>query len=212
MNYSIKVNKLENKDWSTKAFVSIVFEESLKVTDITVKEAKNGELFVAMPGYKTSKTDEQGNAIYKNYFYPTTAEFRKELYDNIIKAYKSNAKEVNITSGKDKVGVSVAMYPCNFNDRTESIGKIYIDKCFVVDGVRVIASEKGSFVAMPTRATENKDGKREYTEMCYPVTKEFREQLYGEIIKKNSELKSREIDGEGFEKMREFGDEKLPFR
>lgn len=50
MNYSIKVNKLENKDWSTKAFVSIVFEESLKVTDITVKEAKNGELFVAMPG------------------------------------------------------------------------------------------------------------------------------------------------------------------
>lgn len=212
MNYSIKVNKLENKDWSTKAFVSIVFEESLKVTDITVKEAKNGELFVAMPGYKTSKTDEQGNAIYKNYFYPTTAEFRKELYDNIIKAYKSNAKEVNITSGKDKVGVSVAMYPCNFNDRIESIGKIYIDKCFVVDGVRVIASEKGSFVAMPTRATESKDGKRKYTEMCYPVTKEFREQLYGEIIKKNSELKSREIDGEGFEKMRELGDEKLPFR
>ena len=48
--------------------------------------------------------------------------------------------------------------------------------------------------------------------MCYPVTKEFREQLYGEIIKKNSELKSREIDGEGFEKMRESGDEKLPFR
>ena len=38
----------------------------------------------------------------------------KELYDNIIKAYKSNAKEVNITSGKDKVGVSVVMYPCNF--------------------------------------------------------------------------------------------------
>ena len=212
MNYSIKVNKLENKDWSTKAFVSIVFEESLKVTDITVKEAKNGELFVAMPGYKTNKTDEQGNAVYKNYFYPTTAEFRKELYDNIIKAYKSNAKEVNITSGKDKVGVSVAMYPCNFNDKIESIGKIYIDKCFVVDGVRVIASEKGSFVAMPTRATESKDGKREYTEMCYLVTKEFREQLYGEIIKKNSELKSREIDGEAFEKMREFGDEKLPFR
>ena len=54
-----------------------------------------------MPGYKTNKTDEQENAIYKNYFYSTTAEFRKELYDNIIKAYKSNVKEVNITSGKD---------------------------------------------------------------------------------------------------------------
>ena len=133
----------------------------LKVTDITVKEAKNGENVCSNARVqKQIKLTNRGNAIYKNYFYPTTAEFRKELYDNIIKAYKSNAKEVNITSGKDKVGVSVAMYPCNFNDRIESIGKIYIDKCFVVDGVRVIASEKGSFVAMPTRATESKDGKK----------------------------------------------------
>ena len=102
-----------------------------------------------MPGYKTSKKDEQGNPVYKNYFYPTTAEFRKELYDNIIKAYESNAKELNITSGKDKVSVSVAMYPCNFNEKIEMHReKIYIDKCFVIDGVRVIEGEKGSFVAM----------------------------------------------------------------
>ena len=32
--------------------------------------------------------------------------------------------------------------------------------------------------------------------------------MYGEIIKKNSELKSREIDVEAFEKMGELGDEK----
>ena len=32
--------------------------------------------------------------------------------------------------------------------------------------------------------------------------------MYGEIIKKKSELKSREIDVEAFEKMRELGDEK----
>ena len=40
MNYSIKVNKLEKENWSTKAFVSVVFEESLKVTDITIRETK----------------------------------------------------------------------------------------------------------------------------------------------------------------------------
>lgn len=212
MNYSIKVNKLEKKNWSTKAFVSVVFEESFKVTDITIRETKNGEVFVAMPGYKTSKKDEQGNPIYKNYFYPTTAEFRKELYDNIIKAYESNAKEVNVTSGKDKVGVSVAMYPCNFNEKIESIGKIYIDKCFVIDGVRVIESEKGSFVAMPTKTTEGKEGKTEYSEVCYPVTKEFREQLYGEIIKKSNEVKEQKKEIGGFGSIRDFGEEKLPFR
>ena len=40
MNYSIKVNKLEKENWSTKAFVSVVFEESLKVTDITIRKQK----------------------------------------------------------------------------------------------------------------------------------------------------------------------------
>lgn len=212
MNYSIKVNKLEKENWSTKAFVSVVFEESFKLTDITIRETKNGETFVAMSGYKTSKKDEQGNPVYKNYFYPTTAEFRKELYDNIIKAYESNAKELNITSGKDKVSVSVAMYPCNFNEKIESIGKIYIDKCFVIDGVRVIEGEKGSFVAMPTKTTEGKDGKTEYSEVCYPVTKEFREQLYGEIIKKSNAVKEQKKEIGGFEPIRDFGDEKLPFR
>lgn len=212
MNYSIKVNKLEKENWSTKAFVSVVFEESFKLTDITIRETKNGETFVEMPGYKTSKKDEQGNPVYKNYFYPTTAEFRKELYDNIIKAYESNAKELNITSGKDKVSVSVAMYPCNFNEKIESIGKIYIDKCFVIDGVRVIESEKGSFVAMPTKTTEGKDGKTEYSEVCYPVTKEFREQLYGEIMKKSNEVKEQKKEIGGFKPIRDFGDEKLPFR
>lgn len=103
MNYSIKVNKLEKENWSTKAFVSVVFEESLKVTDITIRETKKGEIFVAMPGYKTSKMDEHGNPIYKNYFYPTTAEFRKELHDNIIKAYKSNAKEISVVQEKIKL-------------------------------------------------------------------------------------------------------------
>ena len=167
---------------------------------------------MAMPGYKTSKKNEQGNPVYKNYFYPTTAEFRKKFYDNIIKAYKSNAKEVNVTSGKDKVSVSVAMYPCNFNEKIESIGKIYIDKCFVIDGVRVIEGEKGSFVAMPTKTTEGKDGKTEYSEVCYPVTKEFREQLYGEIIKKSNEVREQKKEIGGFKPIRDFGDEKLPFR
>ena len=59
MNYSIKVNKLEKENWSTKAFVSVVFEESFKLTDITIRETKNGETFVAMPGYKTKRMNRE---------------------------------------------------------------------------------------------------------------------------------------------------------
>ena len=49
MNYSIKVNKLEKENWSTKAFVSVVFEESLKVTDITIRETKKEKYSLEEP-------------------------------------------------------------------------------------------------------------------------------------------------------------------
>ena len=48
--------------------------------------------------------------------------------------------------------------------------------------------------------------------MCYPVTKEFREQLYGEIMRKNSEIKEQKNEIRGFGSIRDFGDEKLSFR
>lgn len=50
MNYSIKINKLSDENWSTKAFVSLVFDDKFKVNDITIREGKNGTLFVVMLG------------------------------------------------------------------------------------------------------------------------------------------------------------------
>ena len=102
MNYSIKVNKLENKDWSTKAFVSIVFEESLKVTDITVKKAKNGELFVAMPGYKTSKTDEQGNEFTKIIFTLQQRNLEKSCMIILLRHTKAMPKKLTLHQEKIK--------------------------------------------------------------------------------------------------------------
>jgi len=39
-------------------------------------------------------------------------------------------------------------------------------------------------VAMPSYRTKqkDKDGKTVYKDICFPVTKEFREKLYGEVI------------------------------
>ena len=65
---------------------------------------------------------------------------------------------------------------------------------------------------MPTKTTEGKDGKTEYSEVCYPVTKEFRKQLYGEIMKKSNEVKAQKNDIGGLAQERDFGDERLPFR
>ena len=96
--------------------------------------------------------------------------------------------------------------------KMRAVVSITLDNEFVVHDIKVIEGEKGSFVAMPTKTTEGKDGKTEYSEVCYPVTKEFREQLYGEIIKKSNAVKEQKKEIGGFEPIRDFGDEKLPFR
>ncbi len=53
-----------------------------------------------------------------------------------------------------------------------------IDGCFAVRGIKLVEGGKdGLFVSMPSRKTQ--DG---YKEICFPVTAEFRNQLYGAVM------------------------------
>ena len=68
---------------------------------------------------------------------------------------------------------------------------------------------------MPSKGTTDADGKTEYNEICYPVTKEFRENLYSNIIQNNSERKAHStVDYESWaQEIDDFTkDESLPFR
>ena len=84
MNYEITVNQLNKGDGNIRAFVSVVFAESFKVSNIAVIENKDGQCFVSMPRYASSK-DDSG---YKDICHPITKEFREELYEGIMKAYE----------------------------------------------------------------------------------------------------------------------------
>ena len=55
---------------------------------------------------------------------------------------------------------------------------INLNDCLAIRGVKVIDSSKGLFVAMPGY----KAGNGEYRDVCFPVTKEFREQLNQAVI------------------------------
>lgn len=53
-----------------------------------------------------------------------------------------------------------------------------IDGCLAIRGIKVVEGGRdGLFVSMPSRKTQ--DG---YKEVCFPVTAEFREQLYHGIL------------------------------
>jgi DNA-binding cell septation regulator SpoVG len=70
--------------------------------------------------------------------------------------------------------------------------------------VTLIQGKDNVFVAMPSYRTKqkDKDGRTVYKDICFPVTKEFREKLYGEMIedckKENATIKSKDISNYKF--------------
>ena len=80
------------------------------------------------------------------------------------------------------------------------LARIYFDDSFIVNNVSILQGKDKVFLAMPSYKTKQTDehGKAVYQDVCYPVTKEFREKLYSEIVsqyekaKEQSENKAKE--------------------
>lgn len=186
MKYSVNVNVLEQTQTRSnmKGFASVIFADCFKVSNIAIVENKNGELFVSMPRYASSKDSE-----YHDICNPITKEFREELYGNILtvfaQAQKGGEKEMTVGEQKDtKLAYNVKVTPFEREgSNIRGLGRIYLEDCFVINNVSLLQGKKGVFVSMPSYKTNQKDeqGKSIYQDICFPVTKEFREKLYGDI-------------------------------
>lgn len=205
MNMEITVNQLEKREGNIRAFASVVFEESFKVSNIAVIENKNGQCFVSMPRY-ASRKDDSG---YKDICHPITKEFREQLYDGILKAYeqvqqeKDNRLQLKIyAADKDKkreLKFQVKATPFERDgSNLKGLARIYLEDCFVINNVSLLQGKNGLFVAMPSYKTKQTDeqGKSIYQDICFPLTKEFREQLYGAVRKSFEESKEKQKSGD----------------
>ena len=178
MKYTVKVNKVRKNEGNLRGFATVVFGESFKITNIAILENSNGNLFVSMPRYRSSEVDEHNNFV------------RTELYDAIIEGYKNAGKENNeLNTEKTEVEeppftVKVTPYERE-GSNIKGLARIYLDDKFVINNVILIQGKDNVFVAMPSYRTKqkDKDGKTVYKDICFPVTKEFREKLYGEMTK-----------------------------
>lgn len=200
MKYTVKVNKVRKNEGTLRGFATIVFGESFKVTNIAILENSNGNLFVSMPRYRSSEVDEQNNHIFKDVCNPITKEFREELYNAILDGYEKDGRD----GGKEEK-VQVAEMPPfavkvtpfeREGSNIKGLARIYLDDSFVINNVSVLQGKDNVFVAMPSYKTKQTDeqGKAVYQDVCYPVTKEFRENLYGEIIGTYKEEKAKGMD------------------
>lgn len=205
MKYSIKVNSINSKEGSNiKGFATVVFGDSFKITNIAILENKNkDQFFVSMPRYKSTELDENGATIYKDVCNPITAEFREELYTNILEAYEraiapeqEQAQDSNKgTKSKSAVempefSVTVSPYERD-GSNIKGLARIYIEESFIVNNVNILQGKENLFVSMPAYKTKQIDeqGKPIYQDVCYPVTKEFREKLYCQIINEYDKTK-----------------------
>lgn len=68
------------------------------------------------------------------------------------------------------------------NSNIRGLASIYFEDCFVVSNVSIIQGKEKEFVAMPSYMVKQNGGKSQYQDVCFPVTKEFREKLYNSII------------------------------
>ena len=213
MKYAITVNEVKDSPNGLKGFASVTLGDSFKITNVAILENKEkGELFVSMPRYKSSQRNEDNEPVYKDVCNPITKEFREELYSTILQAYenvknKTDEKQVkktdnDNTEGQDnselKFSVSVSLLEREGSD-VKGLARIFIEDCFVINNVSIIQGKENLFVAMPEYKTKKMDENDRpiYQDVSYPITKEFREKLYGIILEKHQkELEKAKRDAE----------------
>jgi DNA-binding cell septation regulator SpoVG len=96
------VNEVKKEEGNVRGFATVVFGNSFKITNIAIVENKEkGQLFVSMPRYKSSERDESGATVYKDVCNPITAEFREELYANILEEFERVKEQGQLERGRD---------------------------------------------------------------------------------------------------------------
>ena len=63
------------------------------------------------------------------------------------------------------------------SENLKGFANVVLNGEFVVTNIRIYEGENGPFISMPTYKSGEK-----YNEICFPITKEFREQLNSAVI------------------------------
>ena len=128
---------------------------SFKITNIAILENKDkGELFVSMPRYRSNERDESNGVIYKDVCNPNTAEFREELYTNILDAYarikepeKEETQKQDRTQEMPEFSVTVTPYERK-GSNIIGLARIYFENSFIVNNINIVQGKEKIFVLL----------------------------------------------------------------
>lgn len=73
--------------------------------------------------------------------------------------------------------ISVKIHSVHTSGPLLANASINLNSCFAIRGVKVVQGEHGPFVSMPSYKAGG-----EYKDVCFPVTKEFRDQINAAVV------------------------------
>lgn len=80
-------------------------------------------------------------------------------------------------SGAIPMQVDVKIHTLHTSGSVLASASVNLNGCFAIRGVKVVDSPKGPFVSMPSY-----QGRKGYTDVCFPCTKEFRQQFNDAVL------------------------------
>ena len=92
MDISAKVTKLEGRE-PLLGMATLNIGNMVKIGSISIRESKDGNIYVKMPSYKTNAVDENGKDVYKDVAYPISKDAAKVIKDVILKEYNEQSKQ-----------------------------------------------------------------------------------------------------------------------
>lgn len=108
---------------------------------------------------------------------------------------KENNNTTN-TSNTGSMDIKVTVTPMKEQEGClKANASIILNDLFKVTGIRIGISQKGKvFVSMPDYKTGRLDdsGKDVYQDIAYPITRQFRQELYDEIVKEFNVIMEQE--------------------
>lgn len=92
---------------------------------------------------------------------------------------KVSAKATNSAKSAPSIISNIRIFPVN-NKKSNCCAMVSVTlaNVFCISGIKIVDGSKGLFVAMPSA----KNKKDEWHDICYPITKEFREAMNDSIL------------------------------
>ena len=200
MEYSIQLNAVNNPDKKVRAFATIVIGDVFKINNVAILEGKENKPFVSMPSFASKERTEYNEPVYTDICHPITKEFREELYGDILDLYaemeqtgKAEVKREVESPQEPEFSVKVTPYERE-GSNILGLARIYFEDSFVVSNVSVLKGKEKEFVAMPSHMVKGRGGKPDYHDICYPITKEFREKLNNSILECYQQAKEEALN------------------